>query len=279
MTSSRHDIATVGAFDPPIKILQLTDTHLGKVRGTTLLGMDTDHSLQCVIKQAHKENPEVDLILATGDLSDGGSNNAYQRLITYLEEFSCPSFWLPGNHDERVAMESATVHSAKMVREIRVGNWQILMLDSQVPGEVGGELGAQELEFLQQALAAGQQEALFALVCLHHHPVDIGCDWLDEQRVADSERFFEILQSFPAVRGVLWGHVHQELETLRGDMKLMASPSTCIQFAPHSSEFKIDDSPPGYRRLALHGDGRIETDVPRVWDVTFKVDLDSGGYL
>ena len=57
------------------------------------------------------------------------------------------------------------------------------------------------------------------------------------------------------------------------------SPSTCVQFAPGSKSFKVDNQPPGYRWLELHIDGRLETGVSRVLDTQFTVDLDSGGYL
>jgi len=62
-------------------------------------------------------------------------------------------------------------------------------------------------------------------------------------------------------------------------VRLLASPSTCVQFAPGSESFKVDDQPPGYRWLTLHTDGRIETGVSRVRETKFIVDLDSGGYL
>ncbi|KTC63185.1 hypothetical protein AO262_22830 [Pseudomonas fluorescens ABAC62] len=47
-------------------------------------------------------------------------------------------------------------------------------------------------------------------------------------------------------------------------MRLLASPSTCIQFAPGSEDFKVSEQAPGYRWLRLHGDGRLETGVERV---------------
>ena len=58
----------------------------------------------------------------------------------------------------------------------------------------------------------------------------------------------------------------------------MSTPSSCIQFARHSDDFKVDELAPGYRWLRLHADGSIETDVVRVEGVHFPVDLDSGGY-
>ncbi len=157
--------------------------------------------------------------------------------------------------------------------------WQILMLDSQVPGEVGGELGPTELEALERALATAAAEGLYTLVCLHHQPVKVGCAWLDEQMVADADAFFAVLARFSRVSGVLWGHVHQEIDHDHGGIRLLASPSTCVQFAPGSEHFRADDRPPGYRWLELYPDGRIETGVSRVTDVAFTVDLESGGYL
>jgi len=97
--------------------------------------------------------------------------------------------------------------------------------------------------------------------------------------VADAAAFFDVLDRYPGVRGVLWGHVHQQIDQQRNGVSLMASPSTCVQFAPGSMKFKADDMQPGYRWLDLHGDGRIETAVSRMSGTLFTVEPDSGGYL
>jgi len=241
--------------------------------------MDTDHSLQAVINLVQKERPAPDLLLGTGDLADGGARGAYDRLQEYFDQLTSANYWLPGNHDSRDGMEAAATSSERLCKEIRVSRWQILLLDSQVPGQVGGELGESELALLDGALQAAQQEELYTLVCLHHQPVAIGCGWLDEQMVSDADAFFEVLDRHPGARAVLWGHVHQEIDWCRNDVRLLASPSTCVQFAAGSENFKADDRPPGYRWLDLHSDGRIETGVSRVWDTKFEVELDSGGYL
>ena len=278
MSQPEHNISFVDAHGDTVRVVQLTDTHLCEARGGTLLGMDTDHSLRAVIDLVQKERPDVDLLPGTGDLSDNGASEAYERLEDYFDEFPCASYWLPGNHDGREEMEQVGSASGRLCKEIRVANWQVLLLDSQIPGEVGGELGEGELSILQRALQFASDNDLYTLVCLHHQPVKIGCAWLDEQMVADHAPFFALLDEFPGVRGVLWGHVHQECEQQRGDVRLMASPSTCVQFTPNSENFKADDLPPGYRWLELHRDGSIDSAVSRVWDVKFTVELDSGGY-
>lgn len=263
----------------PVRVVQLTDTHLCQRAGGRLIGMDTDHSLQSVIRRVLQEQSEIDLVLGTGDLSDKGAREAYERLEDYFSTIPAPSFWLPGNHDDGAQMRAAARSDERLAAEVLAGPWQILLLDSQVAGQVGGRLGADELARLETALQRGQAAGKFALVCLHHQPVEVGCQWLDEQMVADAEAFWSVLDRFAAVRGVLWGHVHQEVDYMRGKVRLMASPSTCVQFAPGCADFQADDRPPGYRWLALHGDGRLETGVSRVTDEHFPVDLDSGGYL
>lgn len=261
-----------------VRVVQLTDTHLCKSQGGTLLGMDTDHSLQAVIDLVKAERPAIDLLLGTGDLSDQGSLEAYRRLQQYFSQLTDIHCWLPGNHDNRDNMASVADRPLRLCRELRLGRWQVLMLDSQVPGEVGGELGPAELSLLEEALQAAAADDLFSLVCLHHQPVKIGCEWLDQQMVADAADFFAVLERFPRVRGVLWGHVHQQIDKRRDNMLLMASPSTCVQFAPDSVGFKADPAPPGYRWLDLHEDGTLHTGVSRASGVAFNVDLDSGGY-
>ena len=61
-------------------------------------------------------------------------------------------------------------------------------------------------------------------------------------------------------------------------IKMMASPSTCIQFLPMSDEFAVDPIPPGYRWLELHPDGRIVTGIRRIEEIPGHIDMASVGY-
>ena len=262
-----------------IRLVQLTDAHLCAESGGTLLGMDTDQSLQCVIDLVSAERPAPDVLLLTGDLSDHGSANAYARMRNYSAQLTDNCYWLPGNHDDRQLMEAALAGTTCLSSEVRIGNWQIVLLDSQVPGRVGGKLGAGQLALLEKALEQASLQGLHTLICLHHHPVPIGSVWLDEQIVADAEAFFAIVDRYSGVKGILWGHMHQQIDEYRNNVALMGSPSTCVQFAPGTDNFKADDTSPGYRWLELGEDGSIATGVSRVQGVQFTVDLDSKGYL
>jgi len=63
---------------------------------------------------------------------------------------------------------------------------------------------------------------------------------------------------------VVWGHIHAEFSARRGDVRLLATPATCVQFKPGTAAPQVDELPPGYRWFELHPDGRLETGVERV---------------
>jgi Icc protein len=46
---------------------------------------------------------------------------------------------------------------------------------------------------------------------------------------------------------------------MRDGLRIIATPSTCSQFKPGSDDFAVDDTPPAWRTLALHADGRLDT--------------------
>jgi len=94
----------------------------------------------------------------------------------------------------------------------------------------------------------------------------------------NADELFAVLDAYPQVRAVLWGHIHQEFDQLRNGVRLLASPSTCVQFAPGSEEFQVDQEAPGYRWLRLHADGQLETGVSRVTGIPFEVDYSVKGY-
>lgn len=260
----------------PIQLVQITDTHLGDSPGDTMLGMDADTSLGHVIELVKSERPAIDVFLGTGDISNCGSVNSYRRFQQATDSLAGQALWLPGNHDSLAAMRVAVDAGSELCRAATVDNWQIVMLDSTIPRKVGGAFTDSELQFLRQTLADTTAE--HSLICLHHHPVSIGCEWLDEQQVANADAFFSILDQFTTVRGVLWGHIHQTIDQQRNAMRLMATPSSCIQFAPDNRDFKLDSLNPGYRWLELYKDGSIKTAVSRI-DYHFAIDYDhTGGY-
>jgi Icc protein len=105
------------------------------------------------------------------------------------------------------------------------------------------------------------QAARHVLICLHHHPVAVGSAWLDALGIANRDSLFVVINRHRNVRALLWGHVHQSFDEHSGDLRLLATPSTCVQFKPHCTRFRYDSLPPACRWLTLHDDGRIGTEL------------------
>ena len=263
---------------PPgtLRVLQLTDTHLYADPVGTLLGMNTLDSFRQVIQHFRDTHWPLDLLLATGDLVHDASPSGYQRIAELLSGFGVPVFCLPGNHDVPAVMRkhlrAERVHTASVIDH---GAWRFVMLDSVIPGEEGGRLAPAELEQLEQALASSDRHTL---VCMHHQPVNVGSAWIDTMAIENPDPLFEIIDRHANVRGVLWGHVHQTFEGRHGAVRLMASPSTCVQFTPRQDQFQVDEEPPGFRLLALLPDGTIRSEVVRVDDMPLGLELASAGY-
>jgi Icc protein len=260
-----------------INVLQITDFHLFDSPDKTLLGVDTESSLLAVLELAKRNHWPPDLVLATGDLTQDGSAQGYRRLSGYLSQLGVPVYWLPGNHDDRQAMD-AHLHGEGLHQawEVTLGNWYIILLDSSVPDKVGGCLSEAELGRLNAGLRAHADKHV--LVCLHHNPVAVGSDWMANIGLDNSDAFFEILEGYDNVRAVMWGHIHQDYTRTRHGIELMATPSTCFQFTPQSRDFAVDDELPGYRWLRLAGDGSLRTGINRLRDYNLDVEWTSRGY-
>lgn len=261
-----------------IKLLQITDTHLFEPDDGALLGVNTADSFAAVVKDVQDKRVKFDAILATGDISQDHSQESYQRFTQGIAPLAKPCFWLPGNHDFKPHMgnmlPSTQIHSQ---HEILVGeHWLVVMLDSQVEGVPHGRLSQEQLTLLDKALTAHPDR--WALIVLHHHPVLVNSEWLDQHTLKDSDKFWQVVAKHQRVQAVLCGHIHQELDVKHQGVRVLATPSTCAQFKPKSNEFSVDRRSPGWRELELQPDGQITTQVQRLANGRYLPDYNANGY-
>lgn len=259
----------------PLRVVQITDCHLGSQPGELMLGLDTDQSLFDVLELIQSSEESPDLILATGDISNDGGVASYQRFIDIVEHYfpDIPLAWLPGNHDDPMNMDQVEV--LPIEAHYRAKGWNLIFLDSRIPMEEGGELHPNELARLENELTNNPEPTM---IFLHHQPVPVGSEWIDQYVVTNADDFFKVLDKFDHVKGVSWGHVHQEFNSSRSGVSLMATPSTCVQFAPKSKPFKLDTAMPGFRSYSLNADGSFTSEVKRIQTKAYSIDFASTGY-
>ncbi|MBW4689138.1 MAG: 3',5'-cyclic-AMP phosphodiesterase [Komarekiella atlantica HA4396-MV6] len=247
----------------PVSIAQLTDTHLFALEKRQLLGVPTTESFQAVIERLKNLQPELDLLLLTGDLSGDGTPESYENLQNLLSPLQILSYWLPGNHDCAIAMdEILNLGMVSRRKSFKRGSWNFILLNSCVPGCVHGHLSAKILDWLDSELKMLGENP--TVVALHHSPLLINSQWLDASILKNPEELFAVLDSHPQVKLVLFGHIHQEFQSQRYGVHYLGTPSTCIQFQPESSTFAIDQTPPGFRLLKLYPNGDWQSWIERV---------------
>lgn len=261
-----------------IRLVQLTDSHLFGTPDGSLVGMNTTDSLHDVLQLVALHEPHAAALLFTGDASQDHSAASYRQLLAALARSALPQYWIPGNHDELSLMQQVVAGRHPCGNAcFRTGNWQVILLDSSLAGKVHGWLAGETLAFLQDCLRASPPDE-HVLVALHHNPVPVAAAWLQRHCLQNAEALFAVLDAYPQVRAVVFGHVHQELEVRRKGVRYFGTPSTCVQFHPSSAEFALDDRNPGYRWLDLHPDGTLVSAVRRVTGKRYEVDFSGVGY-
>lgn len=260
-----------------IRVLQITDCHLHTDLEWKLAGINTQVSFDSVMSLAAEQKSETDLLLLTGDLVHDASAAGYTRLRDYMQGFGVKTCCLPGNHDDPQLL---TRHMAdglvEVPKEIKLGNWLIIMLDSTQPDSEGGHLSEHELQILERSL--GENPDRHALIALHHHPIAIKSAWMDKMALDNPAPFLSILDRYENVKGVIWGHIHQTFDAERNGVRMMGTPSTCIQFVENQDKFGISMAAPGFRWLELLPDGRINSGVDRIAALPPGLDLQTTGY-
>ncbi len=258
-----------------LNVVQITDCHLGSQPNERLLGLNTDQSLHDVLSAIQRDE-KADLIVTTGDISNDGGPISYARFLKIIDDYfpETPLAWLPGNHDDPANMIAVGCHPVE--RNYHASGWNFIFLDSRIPGEEGGRLGADELARLERELS--NQPKVPAAIFLHHQPLPVGSAWVDQYVVDDAEDLFAITDAHPQVKLISWGHIHQEFSARRNDVALIATPSTCVQFLPKSDEFKVDKTMPGYRTYRFCEDGTFNTRVSRIAEKTYSIDMAATGY-
>lgn len=241
----------------PIRLVQLTDTHLAAAP-LSRMG-DTRASFTRCLEHARHSHFPVDALLLTGDLVHD-EPDAYALLTATVADLRVPVHALGGNHDENAALEPLLrKRPFRAASATRYGVWAVVLVDTVVAGATHGEVSADALALLDEHLH--RHADAHVLLAMHHQPVPVGSRWIDALGVVNAAALWAVVERHDNVRGIVWGHVHQAFDAMRDGVMLMATPSTCVQFLPGSDDFALDDRLPGYRWLHLYPDGRIDTRV------------------
>ena len=237
-----------------ILIAQITDCHLPADPQQKYRGIYPHENLKTLLQKVRILKP--DLLLASGDLSEDGSLASYEALQRYFKSLGIPVLALPGNHDDANLL--AETFPGSPTDKISVSEhdpWQIIRLNSSLPGKPEGRLSEEMLTELESFLGAHKQRP--KLIAVHHQPVTVGSPWIDKYPLVEPQAFLQIIDQHPDVKAVVWGHVHQVFETDRNGTAMLGSPSSAVNGLPGAQRFTPGPVGPAYRWLELRANGTL----------------------
>ena len=161
-------------------------------------------------------------------------------------------------------------------KQVFLKNWQLICLNSQIPGSPGGRLSKQELLFLEDCLVSNPNH--HALIAVHHHCLETKSPWMDTMIIENSEEFLAIVKRYPQAKVITTGHIHQVMDITIGPVRVLGTPSTCFQFKPETKTITLDTKTPGYRLIKLYDDGRIESKITRLSEPLIGLQMDTPNY-
>ena len=215
------------------KIIQISDPHIVPHGQLAYGRVDTAAPLADCVDTINRMLPQigpVELAIVTGDLTDFGTAEEYQRFREIMEPLEIPYRAVPGNHDNREAMRSGFTDQDWMPQSGEI-NWMqeyadlaLIGLDSSVPGKPHGHLTDVTLEYLVQALDSANGKTV--LVGIHHPPFLTGKEKMDIQNLRDSAALSKILSGYTGEAKLICGHVHRNIVTLFGSVICQIAPGT-----------------------------------------------------
>lgn len=227
-----------------MKFLHLSDLHIHRNDHDNL---DVMSMLDFILKTYPQHN-----LIVTGDITDDGSIEQYNKTYKLFQPFAKRIFICPGNHDfgavgnfysheralrfdEKLAKplnQGGTFKgdSTPVVNVLKDGNTEVMLiaLDSNLETEHPfdfscGEIGELQLKALHTLLATTRSTQMVKVLFFHHHPFMVNNPFME---LKDAKALARII--FGRVDLILFGHKHtmNQWENTWGAKYLLASDNS-----------------------------------------------------
>ncbi|MEO8187002.1 MAG: phosphodiesterase [Burkholderiaceae bacterium] len=214
-------------------LCQISDPHV-VCEGALAYGrVDTARMLERCVRKILALPRLPDAVVATGDLTDHGSVEEYGLLGELLAPLRMPVYLVVGNHDNAHALRNAFPKHDYLAGEDGFAQYavddfdvRLVVLDTTVPGEPGGRLCAQRLQWLDRTLRESDRPTIIAQ---HHPPFATGLSIMDRMGLADPEAEAAVVARHSHVQCVISGHYHRTIQARFAGTVASVCPSTAHQ--------------------------------------------------
>ena len=209
-------------------IAQMTDIHIGfdpEARPEEL----NRTRFRAVLSRLIESPNQPDLLVLSGDLTDRGDRDSFEKIEALLEQVPCPILPLVGNHDTREGLLHAfpeVLRQGGFIHYVHEAEGlAIVCLDTLEPGRHGGAFCEARRDWLRGRLDGLRGTPV--VIFMHHPPVASGIDWMDP---LPDESWIENFAAAIAghenrILAIHCGHLHRPLATSFRGVPLMVTPS------------------------------------------------------
>ncbi len=222
---------------PLLTFIHISDTHLH--RDPAYTGQFVDFSayagVEALIEHINALPFPIDFVLHTGDImTDPESAEEYHIAANLLNKIRYPIHYIPGNHDRSEAIQQVLLGrpfdqiKPNLDYEFSVNGVQLVCLDSNHPEGHSGRLEAAQLRWLDELCSADDDRPL--VVAIHHHVLPLSALWLDGIVLENGLEMHRILlKARHRLRGVFFGHIHENTVTTRDGISYYSTLSAWFQ--------------------------------------------------
>ena len=213
------------------RIIQISDPHIVPYGQMAYGQVDTAEGLSNCIETINRCLPmigPIDMVFVSGDLTDFGTVEEYERFRALMEPLNLAYRVIPGNHDNIEVMRECFADQPWMPTVGPI-NWDahfddlvVIGLDSSVAEAAHGHLSDETLSFLSTTLEANGGKP--TIVMTHHPPILTGIDKMDIQNLRYSKEFKAILSSYTGELRLTCGHVHRNIVAPFGNVICQIAP-------------------------------------------------------
>jgi 3',5'-cyclic AMP phosphodiesterase CpdA len=238
-----------------ISFVQLSDTHIREPGRLAYGKLDTAPYLRRAVESVMSLQQKPLAVVMSGDLTDFGRELEYQHLAELIAPLDIPVYLMPGNHDTREGLRAAFPDhtylgaSGFIQYEVEIGPLTLLTLDTSTPGESGGTLCQERLDWLEQKLQKNSGKPV--VVAMHHPPFTTMIGHMDKIGMQGGvERLKEIIGCHPNVERVICGHLHRAIDVRFAGTIASTTPSPAHQVTLNLTEDAASTwmlEPPAYR--------------------------------
>lgn len=220
-----------------LTFVHISDTHIHSDPTYTgeLVSFTSRASVNNLIQHINDLPFPVDFILHTGDvMTDPVQVEEYHVAREILGNLRAPVYYVPGNHDTpemlQVGLLGRDLNLAKRpyYYEFEVNGVQIVCLDSSIYGGHAGFIDERQLSWLDDICSTPDSRPL--VVGVHHHILPLEAPWLDNIMMTNGiEVHHTLLKAKNRLRGVFFGHIHENTITIRDGISYISTLSSWFQ--------------------------------------------------